>query len=1323
MQHCNQNSLLSRSEPLVVLGEPGMGKTELLDWLGLQPNMVAKTARAFLRDTNPAALVSDGQTLVIDGLDEVAAAQEGDPVHNVLKQLALAGRPRFILSCRVADWRGAVARQDIEDDYRAKPLELTLEPFSRDETSIFLAHRFGQPRADEIIAHFEGKGLSDLFGNPQTLILIADAAGPSGPLPDTRAGLFAQACGVMRAEHNDRHDKTALAQLTADAALDAAGVACAVLLLTAKDAISLRPAASTLPEDVQVAELAALPDGEAIEAVLGSRLFRTAENGDRRFTYIHRTIAEYLGARWLAKSMTSPRVTARMLDRLKLEGRVPASVRGLHAWLAHFSVELAPEVINVDPYGVLRYGDADGLSVAQGAMLLDALKRLEDENPYFRAEDWNQHSARGLVNGGMLVPVRTALLDPATGFHLRTLLLEAIKDSSLAPLLANDILGLLLDQSYVFRERSDAGETLAALGQVAVNWPETVAKLNDQGGDDSTRLAVELLSEVGVEQFSDKLIASSILSHCGLIGSSANKESNRTIGMFHVLERNIPSDRAAGILDALAEVILPFRAKQTAASENWEGHKQLASLAAKLIVARLESGESDSRRIWGWLRAIDIDHGIHREERKRVTEWLSNNASVRQSIQRLIFFGDGEPIDLGKAYSRLIRASYGLLLQEGDVLHFLGELSERSTCDADARERWKFLIRYVRNRDGVTGDARPIAAAFAGDDVELLSFLGPPPPSEIDDWERKDRARNKRDERTKAKRWEKHRVGFLKDIERVRAGEAGAIIAPAQSYLGMFSDGNRDLPPQERVGEWLGPEIQGAALEGFEAVLHRDDNPTAQKMAEGYANSRHWKVVYALIAGLSERMRTGKGLDDLSAETLIAGRIAFHGELMGQRDGQKELDAALEAQLRRDPALYETYVRLLIEPYFDVKHTHVPGLYGFVRGDADRDLAVRLSGEWLEKYPDLPASVELELLDRLAFSGELKLLRKVGIEREKAGYKDDDHRRNWEAVAFLTNFENVVEQGNPSAELLWSLRHRLGHERREDRGEHIARAAQLAWIIQSFRAQWPNEDRPSGVGHGNTNAWDASEFLRGIITRLSGDTSDEAMQLLADLRDAPRDGYSELLRYAAANQRNARCDARFAPLALGEIRAALEDGPPQSIADLLVIVVDELEALQARLKGASTNPVDLFYDGGVPKGENDCRDTMLNLLQPTLSHGITHGPEVAMPGKDRVDVAFQIGELRLPLEAKGQWHRELWTAAQTQLEARYTKDWMAQSKGLYVIFWFGQNVPANKRLKSPPNSRGRTLPQTPDELRDALVASLPPGIHGEIEVFVLDVSL
>ena len=67
---------------------------------------------------------------LIDGLDELTAARESDPVYRVLGQLIAADCPRFILSCRAADWRGAVARQDISDEYGAPPVELSLEPFS-----------------------------------------------------------------------------------------------------------------------------------------------------------------------------------------------------------------------------------------------------------------------------------------------------------------------------------------------------------------------------------------------------------------------------------------------------------------------------------------------------------------------------------------------------------------------------------------------------------------------------------------------------------------------------------------------------------------------------------------------------------------------------------------------------------------------------------------------------------------------------------------------------------------------------------------------------------------------------------------------------------------------------------------------------------------------------------------------------------------------------------------------------------------------------------------------------------------------------------------
>ncbi|MDE0251094.1 MAG: hypothetical protein OXK72_08865 [Gammaproteobacteria bacterium] len=88
-------------------------------------------ATSFLRQTNDS--IPETVWLIIDGLDEVAAMEEGDPLHNVLKKLSACGRPPFIISCRAAEWRGVTARFDIADDYGDAPLELHLEPFSDEE--------------------------------------------------------------------------------------------------------------------------------------------------------------------------------------------------------------------------------------------------------------------------------------------------------------------------------------------------------------------------------------------------------------------------------------------------------------------------------------------------------------------------------------------------------------------------------------------------------------------------------------------------------------------------------------------------------------------------------------------------------------------------------------------------------------------------------------------------------------------------------------------------------------------------------------------------------------------------------------------------------------------------------------------------------------------------------------------------------------------------------------------------------------------------------------------------------------------------------------
>jgi ABC-type nitrate/sulfonate/bicarbonate transport system ATPase subunit len=67
-----QANLVSRKEPLIVLGEAGMGKTELLKWLASQEGYAYCTARQMKNiKPDPRRLLGDATTLVIDALDEL----------------------------------------------------------------------------------------------------------------------------------------------------------------------------------------------------------------------------------------------------------------------------------------------------------------------------------------------------------------------------------------------------------------------------------------------------------------------------------------------------------------------------------------------------------------------------------------------------------------------------------------------------------------------------------------------------------------------------------------------------------------------------------------------------------------------------------------------------------------------------------------------------------------------------------------------------------------------------------------------------------------------------------------------------------------------------------------------------------------------------------------------------------------------------------------------------------------------------------------------------------------------------------------------------
>jgi hypothetical protein len=488
----DQSFLQDDQRSLVVLGEAGMGKSTLLAQLADVEGYAFCTARKLINSPDPAHILGDAKTLVIDALDEVSAQRDGDAVDLVMRRLGVLSNPRFILSCRVADWRSATALQGIADLYDRAPLELHLEPLDRADAIAFLAETLGDARAEAAINHLEARGLSGLWANPQTLELVEKVASEDR-LPSSKGNLFTEATNLLRAEHREEKAGTTLAGMGEAEVLDAAGAAFATLILTGKDALSRR--VNDDGDDLPVREISSLPGASDVEDILDSRLF--VARGTERFAYAHRAIGEFLGARWLARNADTPRKRHRLLELFSNHALVPASLRGIHSWLAWHSSELAAPVIAADPMGVVEYGDADRLTPEQGRALFRALQSVSRDNPRFR--DWSEYRVGGLIQPALLPEIREILTDPEVEFGLRLLVLQALKGSPLVQDLADILLALLLNPMAIFANRREAGNRLADL-EASVDWPDIIAQLRAQDDEDGVRLASELMDEIGYDR-------------------------------------------------------------------------------------------------------------------------------------------------------------------------------------------------------------------------------------------------------------------------------------------------------------------------------------------------------------------------------------------------------------------------------------------------------------------------------------------------------------------------------------------------------------------------------------------------------------------------------------------------------------------------------------------------------------------------------------------------------------------------------------------------------------------------------------------------------
>jgi hypothetical protein len=635
-------------------------------------------------------------------------------------------------------------------------------------------------------------------------------------------------------------------------------------------------------------------------------------------------------------------------------------------------------------------------------------------------------------------------------------------------------------------------------------------------------------------------------------------------------------------------------------------------------------------------------------------------------------------------------------------------------------ENWRGLVALGRSRDGLSQKVIEAATTGARGDPERLHTVAEMSKPVVLDRDPEDEALAAEQERERDALFGEHRAALTEHMADVDAGGVTLSVA-AQAYLGRFHDVTslaEDVYAQ--LDGFLTPELASRVRAGLVASLGRTDLPTAQQIAEAHARGDVWNIEPVLVAGVAELIRSDRPLSDVPRAALEAAYMAWRRSPESNSEDKMGIEDALAAIVLDTPEAAERFYRTSVEPQLAADNQHLWDLYRLTHLTPLVPLAVRLTREWLQRFPEVRAESVADMMPSALDPIEPAARRDLVIASRSVTHADQDALHMWTAADFLADFADreaeLRQEAADDPKMLWRIR-TVVQPARGSRLETLS-FVQLGFIVEAFATHWPYCDRPDRVTSGDTNPWDATQFIEQCISALAASPDAAAAAMLNKLGRTVASGYENALKHARAQQRRVQTDHDYAPATLEGLSAAVSGALPRSVDDLRAFFADRVDQLQAKLAGNSTDSWVVYWDRDRPHEENYCRNRLVDQISSELPEAISFGPEEQMPGTTRADIALRLDHMVLPVEIKGQWHSAVWQAASAQLDAQYTRDWRADGRGTYLVLWFG-DVPG---FNLPPHPESAPPPEAPNELRKLLIDKIPLERRSMIDVYVIDVS-
>ncbi|WP_024583732.1 hypothetical protein [Bradyrhizobium sp. OHSU_III] len=1301
------------SPNLVLLGDPGAGKTHVFKQAAEREGGRFLKARAFL------SLPGDrlrGQALFIDGLDEKRAGRaDRDTVDEIVEKLFTVDPGKVRISCRVADWLGESDLAGFQPyfEQQGEPPVLLLQSLSRDEQlAVLAAESLDHGAAEAFLKEATERNLDDFLENPQNLIMLRRAV-QTGSWPATRKELFEMSTELMLQEFDKERARTGSGAFSVEDLRPAAGGVCAARLISDVEAVSLTDQEGT--EQIPGYRTVTFFQPERVQAALGRRIFDAGAEPET-VDYAHRTTAEFLAAEFLAgrirKGLPFGRVTALM----GVDGHPASELRGLHAWLAVHLPERANELIETDPYGVLTYGDAASLSPSACACLIRALDRLSNENPWFRSGTWQAKAIGGLARKDVVGEFRAILDNPASGFGIRSVVVDALALGTPLPEMLPDLEAVVRRQASPYAERAHALAALLRLG------PAGQAALRNAYGQlgksvNDIRLRVEaLLALYGDPYGATDVIA--LVNDCFESGDMAGT------GTLWALHDHLPLTVLPTILDGID---FPDRESGGFDRRRWE----VASLYAHLLVRAWEApGTVDPERALRWLRkraAFKDGEGRARGLRVAMQTTPERLAEIARHFFRTV------PVDEQRWYA--FNTFREAILFEIGTDALLDLLMEEFGAAAAGSDRQLLLFEFtlalcIHATQPHADDVFTRLWSLADGDARLAEVRAKGIVTNLPDNYLSRLPRRHRDEGAAR---DKQRQDFDQDAALIKSGaHAGWLAHLGRIYFALYNDTERNATPHARLVAWLGEQRREAALEALIASLSRNDLPSFADVMALTADHKRYDWWYALTAGLNERCSTGQGLAGLS-DDFLKGMLVF--DLTSPVPKNEEDTSRSKVQPWRGEVT-EHRPDLAKEAYLAAARLRLSrneqiadGIHELLTEDAFEPERIDLVLDLLREFPNADPYRVDELLNAAA-KRPAAHARMLALARSLLASTALSERQRdlWLATAYVlspSEFETAVTQrAGVQSGFIFDLRDKSGFA---DQGQpsHTP-LAMLEFLTTLAGSRYPEAPFPSEGWNGDQNPWDAAQWVRNLISTLSASPSPAATEALQRLiANSTLASYRPHLLHALANQRQRRRDAEYDRPDWRETIAALENGRPATAADLHALLVAHLHDLKRRIARTNTDifkgfwNLDHYARPSAPRPEEACRDHLVDLMRPSLQPlGITVEPEGHMVADKRADISVTVPSVKILCELKRDYHAEVWTAIEGQLERFYTPDPDAKGFGVYGVFWFGDK--RSSPIPAPPGGRNR--PQTAAEMEQMLIDLIPLDMRKRIAVIVIDVS-